>query len=101
MSYIQRKTNSKGEAVYKINVSCGYDIFDKQITHTLTYKPEKGMTENQIQKELKRQAVLFEENIKSKKIAIRKVKFADIANEWLTYEEKIGKLKLSTIELYK
>lgn len=37
MAYIQKKTNAKGETIYKIKVSCGYDINGKQVTHTLTY----------------------------------------------------------------
>lgn len=101
MAYIQTSTNAKGETVYKIKVSCGYDIDGKQVTKTLTYKPEKGMTARQIEKEVNRQATLFEEKIKNGDVANRKVKFAQLANEWLEDVERKGLLKTSTIELYK
>ena len=57
MATIQKRNNS-----YKITVSCGYDINNKQIRRTMTYTPEPDMTPKQIEKEVQRQAVLFEEN---------------------------------------
>ena len=54
-SILKRKDN------YFIMVSCGYDVNGKQIRRTMTYTPDEGMTEKQIEKEVKRQAVLFEE----------------------------------------
>lgn len=56
MPTIRKRNNS-----YQITVSCGYDIKGKQIRRTMTYTPEKGMTARQIEKEVQRQAVLFEE----------------------------------------
>lgn len=56
MPTIQKRNNS-----YLISVSCGYDLTGKQIRRTMTYKPDSGMTQKQIEKELQRQAVLFEE----------------------------------------
>ena len=50
---------------YKITVSCGYDLNGKQIRRHLTWKPEPGMTKRQLQKELDRQAVLFEEKCRN------------------------------------
>ncbi len=50
---------------YQIVVSCGYDINGKQICRYMTYTPEKGMTKRQIEKELNRQAVLFEDACKN------------------------------------
>lgn len=101
MAYIQTKINAKGETVYKIKISCGYDVSGKQITRTLTYKPEKGMTARQIKKEVDRQAILFEEKVNNCEVANRKVKFAQLADEWLEHEERAGRMKRSTIELYK
>jgi len=56
MPTIQKRKDS-----YLITVSCGYDISGKQIRRTMTYKPEKDMTAKQIEKEVQRQSVLFEE----------------------------------------
>ena len=39
MAYIKKTTNKKGEVRYIIKVSCGYDLNDNQITHTMTYVP--------------------------------------------------------------
>ena len=48
---------------YRIRASAGYDASGKQITKSMTWKPEPGMTKRQIEKELDRQKVLFEEQI--------------------------------------
>lgn len=56
MATIRKRGNS-----YQIRVSCGYDIKGNQVEQSMTWKPEPGMTEKQIEKELNRQAVLFEE----------------------------------------
>lgn len=50
---------------YTIIVSMGYDTNGKKITRSQTYKPDKGMTARQIEKEVQRQAVLFEEQCKN------------------------------------
>lgn len=48
---------------YKITVSNGYDIHGRQIRHHMTWVPEPGLTKRQEEKELNRQAVLFEEQV--------------------------------------
>ena len=49
---------------YKITVSCGYDQLGKQLRQHKTWVPAPGMTSRQVEKELRRQAVLFEEEVK-------------------------------------
>ncbi len=57
MANIQKRGDS-----YRIRVSDGFDPeTGARRYRTMTWTPEPGMTENQIEKELKRQAVLFEE----------------------------------------
>ncbi len=56
MASIRKKRNS-----YEIRVSCGYDVNGKQKFQQMTWKPTEGMTPKQIEKEVSRQAVLFEE----------------------------------------
>ena len=46
---------------YSIRVSCGYNSKGKQMIQSMTWKPEEGMTTKQIEKEVNRQAVMFEE----------------------------------------
>jgi len=50
---------------YKITVSNGHDINGKHIRHHTTWVPDPGMTKKQIEKELNRQMVLFEELVKT------------------------------------
>ena len=101
MAYIQKKTNAKGEAVYKIKVSCGYNSEGKQITRTKTYKPNPKMTAKQIEKEVNKQAVLFEQEIANDNTAMRTAKFETIAAEWLNHITRSGEVKISSIQTYK
>lgn len=55
------KKQGKG---YKITVSHGYDINGKQLREHMTWTPPSGMTAKQLEKELSRQATLFEEQVK-------------------------------------
>ena len=70
----------RGES-YRIKVSCGYDTTGKQVIQSMTWKPDPAMTAKQIEKELNRQAVLFEEAcMKGKFVAT--VKFEAFAEQW-------------------
>ena len=60
MAQITKKTNKKGETVYQIRVSCGYDYKGRQRTKSMTYKP-KAKSPKQIEKEVQKQAILFEQ----------------------------------------
>ena len=96
MATIQKRKNS-----YLITVSTGYDISGKQIRRTMTYKPEDGLTKKQIEKEVKRQAVLFEERAKNGFTTDGSVKFEEFAREWVQQIEKEGELKPLTIKRFK
>lgn len=76
MATIQKRGGS-----YSIRVSCGYDTQGKQVVQSKTWTPEAGMTERQIQKELERQKVLFEEECK-KGFQSKAVKFETLCEEW-------------------
>lgn len=67
MAGITARKNQKGEITsYDLTVSRGYDQFGKKLPpYRKTWKPEKGMTDKQIEKELERQKVLFEEEIRN------------------------------------
>lgn len=75
---------------YSIRVSCGYDTNGKHKEQAMTWKPEPGMTKRQIEKELQRQAVLFEESV-AHGYKTTAVKFQDFAEEWF---EEYAKLNL-------
>lgn len=90
----------RGES-YRITVSAGYNASGKQIRRSMTYKPDRGMTKKQIEKELKRQSVLFEERIKNGFSADGNMKFEDFARQWIAQIEKEGELKPLTIKRFK
>lgn len=84
----------RGEG-YRIRVSDGYTASGKQVMRSMTWVPEPSMTERQIQKELNRQAVLFEEA----RSVSSNIKFEKFIDQWLA-ERVDGKLKENTREKY-
>ena len=94
MATITKRGNS-----YRITVSCGYDLNGKQIRRTMTWTPEPGMTRRQTEKELDRQAVLFEERCRTGQVLDGNIKFADFAERWFKdYAEK--QLRPTTVARY-
>ena len=63
MATIDQRKNKAGEIIsYRIRVCRGYDTNGEKLKpYVMTYKPEPGMTAKQIEKELNRQAVEFEQ----------------------------------------
>ena len=95
MATIQKRGTS-----YKITVSSGYDLSGKQIRHTMTWTPPDGMTKKQIQKEVNRQAVLFEEKVRTGQVLDGNIQFADFAELWFKeYPEK--QLRPTTVAGYR
>lgn len=93
-------TIEKRGSGYRITVSAGYDMQGKQIKKRMTWNPLPGMTEKQIQKELERQKVLFEQRVKSGQILDGSIRFSDFADYWIEeYAEK--QLRPSTVAGYK
>ena len=120
MTILPRET--KNGTVYFIRVSLGY-INGKQQTKGMTYKPEKGMKPKAIEKELNRQAVLFEEKAKQDyeqqlqreadkqeqeriqrekeeneiEYAKKHMTFQELAEEWVSLQEETHELKNSSL----
>lgn len=82
MPTIQKRNKS-----YLISVSCGYDCRGVQIRKTMTWKPDPGMTQTQIQKELNRQAVIFEEKCLSGSLDDN-IKFSEFAAIFMNDRKK-------------
>ena len=76
MASIEKRGNS-----YRIKVSCGYKADGTQVFQRMTWTPDEKMTAKQIEKEVQRQAVLFEEECKRGQI-VSAVKFEAFAEEW-------------------
>lgn len=67
---------------YKITASCGYDSAGDQLRRHITWRPAPGMTPKQVEKELERQKVLFDERVKSGQFLDSSMKFSDFAEQW-------------------
>ena len=87
MASVEKRGNS-----YRIKVSCGYKVDGKQVTQRMTWTPDPDLTEKQIEKELQRQIVLFEEECKNKQV-VSTIKFEPFAEEWF---EDYAKLNLKS-----
>jgi integrase len=81
---------------YLIRVSCGYDINGNHKEQSMTWKPDEGMSKKQIEKELNRQAVMFEEACNHGYKASA-VKFQELAEEWFENYAKMT-LRSTTYE---
>lgn len=77
---------------YEIRVSCGYDINGKRLGKSKIWIPEDGMTAKQIQKELERQKILFEEQVKYGVCPDNRMRFSDFSEKWM---KEYGKNNLS------
>lgn len=76
---------------YTIRVSRGYDGFGRRLKpYTLTYKPSPNMTPKQIEKELNKTAVMFEEQCRLGYSHNNKQTFAQYAEYVLKRKEESG-----------
>ncbi len=86
-------TYTKRGNSYRLRVSCGYSPEGKQVMKSKTWTPAPGLTERQIEKELTRQMVLFDEECRGSSLTDGHIKFETFAGQWFTeYVEKaLGK----------
>lgn len=96
MAIITKRNNS-----YEIRVSCGYDLSGKQVRVSKTWTPPPNLTPKQTEKELARQVVLFEEQVRTGQFINNNIKFETLAKQWLQQVELEGNLKPLTINKYK
>ncbi len=95
MATIEKKNNG-----YKITVSCGYDPAGKQVRKRMVWTPPSGMTKRQIEKELNRQATLFEERVKTGGVEVSgKIRFRDFLDQFMENYVKLYR-KPNTIARY-
>lgn len=102
MPNITPRINKNGEITsYTIRVYHGYDDKGKRLKpYTMSWKPAPGMTEKQIEKEVQRQALLFEEQCKLGYAPDSRQTFAQYAEYVLRSKEESG-TKHSTIKRYR
>lgn len=94
MATIKKREGRKG-TTYLIRVSCGYTADGTQVIRSMSWKPSPELSAKAVQKELMRQAVLFEEQCAGH-CASGAVKFETFARQWFTEYAEI-KLRPSTV----
>lgn len=102
MPSITPRKNKNGEITsYTIRVYHGYDDKGKRLkAFTMSYKPSAGMTTKQIEKEVQRQAMLFEEQCRLGYAPDSRQTFAQYSEYVLRSKEESG-TKHSTIKRYR
>ena len=122
----KRISKKTGEVSYLLRVNLGF-VNGEQIIKSMTYKPDKDMTPKQINNEVIRQQVLFEERAKQEyqeqleyeaklqlleaeqqekqdnyiEYAKKHITFEMLANEWLALQENSKEMKHSSLQRMK
>lgn len=86
-------TYTKRGSSYRIRASVGYTPEGKQVMKSRTWTPSPGMTERQIEKELNRQMVLFDEECRGIAATDGHIKFQTFAEQWFSeyVDKSLGK----------
>ena len=101
MASISTRKNKNGEIIsYRIRVSRGYDVKGNKLKpYEMTYKPAPNMTAKQIEKELNKQAVMFEEQCKRGQFGDNtNIIFADFCDQYKDIMKE--SLSPTTLEMY-
>ena len=102
MANITPRKDKEGNIIsFQIRVFRGRDASGKRLKdYILTWKPEPGMTKRQIEKELARQATLFEENCRLGNVSAEKPTFERYSAYVMGLKERNG-MKVTTAERYR
>lgn len=91
---------TKRGSSYTITVSLGIDGNGKRIRKSLTYTPPPSLTPKQAEKEVQRQAAMFEERCRTGQVLDTNTRFSEFVEIWLRdYAEK--QLEPRTLTRYK
>lgn len=101
MANITPRKDKDGNIIsYQIRVFRGRDASGKRLkAFMMTWKPAAGMTTRQIEKELARQATLFEENCKLGNVSVEHYTFKEYSKYAMEVKTRSG-LKAKTIASY-
>lgn len=100
MANITRRENKDGTHSYLIRVYSDTALDGKQLVKVKTWHVPENVTERSEQKELNRQATLFEEQVKKGLVAMDgKTKFADYAASWMESAQLAPKTRTRYEEL--
>ena len=87
MANVRKRGNS-----YQIRQFVGIGVDGRRIERVMAWTPSPDMTPKQIEKELERQKVLFQEQIKNGVCPDSNIRFCDFASRWF---EEYAKVKLA------
>lgn len=101
MANITPRHDKAGNVIsYRIRVSRGYDLEGNKLKpYEMTFKPAPGMTRRQAEKEVQRQALLFEEQCRQGYAPDNRQTFAQYAAYAMQCKEQAGR-KRRTLERY-
>lgn len=100
MATVKKYISKSGIITYYIRCYDGYDVNGKQIEKCLAWKPDPGMSQKSVEKELQKQVVMFEDQVKRGFVFDTSSRFADYSNRWLE-NNKPPQLAPKTYERYK
>ncbi len=83
MATVKKHVSKKGKVTYHIRTYDGYNRNGKQIERFMTWIPPEGMTPKQIEKELQKQVVKFEEAVHNGTLFDSNTKFGTYSEKWL------------------
>jgi len=84
MANLTKRTNKDGSTSYLIRAYVGENANGKQIFKSMTWRPPAGMRPTAADKQAEKEAVLFEERVRSGIVsADGKTKFRDYADRWM------------------
>ena len=92
MATVRKRVGVSGKVSYTIRVFCGLNSRAQRIDKSMTWSPPEGMTPKQIEKELERQKVLFEQEVKYGIYHDGNITFSSFADKWM---EEYAKPKLA------
>jgi hypothetical protein len=95
MKVKQMATVRKRGESYQIRASAGYKADGQQNVKSMSWKPEPGMTQKQIEKELSRVILDFERKVERGQCIDSSIRFSDYADIWLKKGEEGGEKPLA------
>ena len=86
-------TYTKRGSSYRIRASVGYTPEGKQVMKSKTWTPAPSMTDRQVEKELNRQMVLFDEECRGSSATDGHIKFQTFTEQWFSeyVDKSLGK----------
>ena len=98
MATVKRRISKSGAVTYHIRCYDGYQN-GRQIERTMTWEPSPEMTPKAVEKELQRQVIMFEDQVKRGFVFDSSTRFSEYATRWLD-NNKPPQLAPKTYERY-